>query len=353
MTAGCRPVWPSCPATRAARAADPRDLDADKPAMTTASDFPLLDLGPWRDGDAACRHEIARALDVALRQSGFLLVGGHRIDAGLRSDIREQARRFFALPETAKAPYAAPVGGRGWIRLGDEANAYHGQDADPIRADLKESLTFGRTHTTGDPDVDREWFAPNVWPAQCPELADLVERYTAQVRSLFADLLRICALAYGLPEEWFVDRVQDSPHTFNINRYPSRVETGDPRDGQFRVAPHTDWGLLTVLDREPGEGGLQVLGRDGRWADAPHAAGALTVNVGDLLGRWTGDRWRSTRHQVLPPPASAPGEELLSLIVFLQPDVDTVIEPIAAGAAYEPVVAGAYLRERARAAAVA
>jgi isopenicillin N synthase-like dioxygenase len=321
--------------------------------MTTTADISLVDLRRWRDGSAEERALVARTVDVALRLSGFLLVGGHGIDEGLRAAIRSEAARFFALPGKAKAPYATPVGGRGWIRLGDEANAYYGENADTARADLKESLTFGRTHSSGDPVVDAEWFAPNVWPHECPELQALCERYTGEIRALYDDLLRLCAQAFGLPDAWFVDRTRDSPHTFNINRYPARAETGAPLDGQYRVAPHTDWGVLTVLDRQPGEGGLQVLTRDGRWADAPYVPDAFTVNVGDLLARWTGDRWRSTRHRVLPPPAVAPDEELISLVVFLEPDIDTVIEPIVAGAAYAPVVAGRYLRERADAAAVA
>jgi isopenicillin N synthase-like dioxygenase len=76
------------------------------------------------------------------------------------------------------------------------------------------------------------------------------------------------------------------------------------------------------------------------------------VNVADLLSRWTGERWRSTRHRVLPPSPEAPDEELISLIVFLEADVDTVIRPIAGAADFAPIVAGEYLLERAAAATV-
>jgi len=91
---------------------------------------------------------------------------------------------------------------------------------------------------------------------------------------------------------------------------------------------------------------------DGTWADAPYVPDAFTVNVADLLSRWSGGRWRSTRHRVLPPPAQAPDEELISLIVFLEAEVDTVIKPVAGDRGIEPVVAGVWLREREAAATV-
>ena len=62
-------------------------------------------------------------MDEALRQSGFLLIENHGVPAGLREQIREQARAFFALPPEQKARYATPVAGRGWIPHGGEANA--------------------------------------------------------------------------------------------------------------------------------------------------------------------------------------------------------------------------------------
>jgi isopenicillin N synthase-like dioxygenase len=103
-----------------------------------------------------------------------------------------------------------------------------------------------------------------------------------------------------------------------------------------------------VLDREPGAGGLQVYTSGGAWVDAPYDPGALTVNIGDLMARWTGDRWRSCRHRVLPPQASAPDEELVSLVWFYECDphaaVSSLAPPIGVRA-YPPVTAHEYLLE--------
>ena len=68
--------------------------------------------------------------------------------------------------------------------------------------------------------------------------------------------------------------------TFNINRYPPLTEVGEPAPGQFRIGPHTDFGTVTVLDREPGAGGLQVDTAGTGWADAPYDPAAFTVNIG-------------------------------------------------------------------------
>ncbi|HTR96183.1 MAG TPA: 2-oxoglutarate and iron-dependent oxygenase domain-containing protein [Trebonia sp.] len=318
----------------------------------TTPDIPLLDISVWRAGDRRGREELAARMDQALRQSGFLLIENHGVPAGLRARIRQEAAAFFALDPERKRAYATPVGGRGWIPQGREANAFYGEVADPSRADLKESLTNGRDFLTGNAAIDAQWFTPNVWPAECPDLAALAEEFTEQARALYYDLLRMGAAALGLDEGFFDSHVLRGPQTFNINRYPPRSATGPAKEGQFRVAPHTDWGILTILDRQPGYGGLQVQALDGTWADAPYVPDAFTVNVADLLSRWTGERWRSTRHRVLPPPAQAPDEELISLIVFLEAEMDTVISPVAGNRELAPVVAGDWYRARESAATV-
>jgi isopenicillin N synthase-like dioxygenase len=86
---------------------------------------------------------------------------------------------------------------------------------------------------------------------------------------------------------------------------------------------------------------------DGEWVDAPFDPDAFTINIGDLMARWTGDRWRSTRHRVLAPPADAPDEDLLSLVYFYEADHDAVVESLPVGrTTYPPVVWGDYLRAK-------
>src|ERR1700744_3216741 len=103
-------------------------------------DIPLLDISRWRTGSAGEPPGGGQRIDGARRQSGFLLVEGHGVSDGLMSDIRASASRFFALPDAAKQPYSTPVGGRGWIRQGAQANALYGETAEPVGAGLKGSM---------------------------------------------------------------------------------------------------------------------------------------------------------------------------------------------------------------------
>jgi isopenicillin N synthase-like dioxygenase len=302
--------------------------------------IPTIDLG---DPDAG------PAVDAALQEAGFLLVTGHGVDPELRAAVRAAARRFFALPPEVKARYAVRIGGRGWLAPGVEANGW--VEGEPTPPDLKESFAVGADTRTGDPAVDDVWFPPNVWPAEVPELAELVSRWTTAMRTLADDLLALCATALGLPRDTLTRLAQHPTWTFNINRYPPLTEVGEPAPNQFRIGPHTDFGTVTVLDREPGAGGLQVdLGNDDRWIDAPYDPDALTVNIGDLLAHWTGLRWRSGRHRVLPPQPGAPTEELISLVYFFELDHDALVTPLAPPvgrrAGLEPVVTAPFIKER-------
>ncbi len=309
--------------------------------------IPTIDLRPWLSGDPEARKEIARTVDEALQSAGFLLVTGHGVDPALRTAIRDSARAFFRLPAEVKQPYAAQVGGRGWLGPGAEANGYsEGTETPP---DLKESLTFATHEPFEDPVVNAEWYAPNVWPKEAPGLRPLCEEYLARMAELENHLLALLGEALGLGPDFFTRHMSHPTYGFNINWYPGRDVMGEPEPDQFRIGPHTDFGTVTILDRQAGKGGLQVFTDDGGWEDAPYDPEAFTINIGDLMARWTGDRWRSGRHRVLPPPADAPAEELMSLVYFGECTPGTVVESVPAPVgrvAYEPVDSHAYLREK-------
>ena len=118
------------------------------------------------------------------------------------------------------------------------------------------------------------------------------------------------ALALGLGEDWFPRHLTAEPTVlFRIFHYPPVAE-GEPGWG---VAEHTDYGLLTLLAQDH-HGGLEVRTPQG-WVDVPPVPGALVANIGDMLDRMTGGRYRSTPHRVRP----SQGEGRLSLPYFYDP----------------------------------
>ncbi|MDT4938637.1 MAG: hypothetical protein QOG80_2308 [Pseudonocardiales bacterium] len=307
---------------------------------------PIIDLTPWFDGTD--RPGVAAQVDAALRSVGFFLVTGHGVERAQRTAVRTAAREFFALPVDVKQRYAVTVAGRGWLPPGVEANGYaEGTETPP---DLKESFAVGADEPTGDATVDAYWFQENVYPDEVPGLRDAVTRYLVGMRTLADELLVLCAAALGLEGDFFTRHTGHATHTMNINWYPPVSIAGEPQPGQYRIGPHTDFGTVTILDREPGKGGLQVWTEADGWADAPYDADAFTINTGDLLARWSGDRWKSNRHRVLPPQAEAPDEDLVSLVYFYEADHDAVVRalqpPIGKPNDYAPVVAAEFLRER-------
>ncbi|MFD9333402.1 isopenicillin N synthase family dioxygenase [Streptomyces sp. NPDC060028] len=312
-----------------------------------SSPVPVIDLGPWRTGGPRERARIGARVDEALRRAGFLLVSGHGVDPSLPDRIRETARTFFRLPAAAKEPYAVTVGGRGWLGPGAEANSYAEGAASP--PDLKESWSFAADDPTGNPAVDTEWFRPNTWPREAPGLRPLVEEYLAAMRALSDELLELLAAALGLETDHFTRHTGHPTWGFNLNWYPGTEVVGEALPGQFRIGAHTDFGAVTVLDRQRGAGGLQIHTDSDGWQDAPYDPAALTVNIGDLMARWTGDRWRAGRHRVLPPPSDAPAEELISLVYFYECDPHTRVESLPAPVGrvvHAPVDSHRYLREK-------
>ena len=306
-----------------------------------------VDISRWYAGGADA-DSVATELDEGLQRAGFILVTGHGVDADLGAAVRNAAREFFDLPEEVKARYSVSVGGHGWIAPGAEANAYaEGTETPP---DLKESYSLGAETAVGDPEVDRIWFAPNVWPDEVPHLQSLVNRYTAAMRRLADDLLALTAHALRLPDNPFATLADRPTWTMNINHYPPISSVGEPEPGQFRIGPHTDFGTVTILDREPGAGGLQVFSDEDGWSDAPYDQAALTVNIGDLLEYWSGRRWPSGRHRVLPPQPHAPEEDLVSLIYFYEANHDALVRPleppIGRVSGLAPVTCSAFIKKR-------
>jgi isopenicillin N synthase-like dioxygenase len=309
---------------------------------------PLIDISPWFSGDAAARAGVAAAVAHACEEIGFLSVTGHGIPDAVIDDCYATARAFFDLPVTEKMRVAQPSPDqvRGYSAVGAEGLSYSLDTASP--GDLKESLSVGPLDVPDEPYYTSEaagpHFAPNLWPTEPAGLRPAWERYFAAMADLSATIMETFAVALGLPETFFADKIDRHISMLRALNYPDQID--EPLDGQLRAGAHSDYGSLTILRQEAAPGGLQVRTRDGAWADVPVVPGALVVNIGDLMMQWTNDRWVSTMHRVVNPPRDVAGSaRRISLVFFHQPNYDAEVASLdrTAVARYEPVSSGDHL----------
>lgn len=282
------------------------------------SDIPVIDLGPYRRGQAGARASTASAIRQAVETIGFFGIADHGLaDASIDGAIAA-AREFFALPLEEKLAVKISPAHRGYMPMSDQHRA------EAKRPNLSESFLIGRDLRADDPAVlaGKPLHGPNQWPARPASLRPALDRYYADATQLGYTLLELFEAALELPAGYF-RKSFDAPMAFiRALHYPPGP---DPRpEDLYGSAPHSDFGFLTVVTQDD-VGGLQVQRRDGVWIDAPRMNGIAVVNVGDMLMRWTNDRFVSTPHRVINPR----DRDRYSLAWFFDPEFDTEVECLA------------------------
>jgi isopenicillin N synthase-like dioxygenase len=311
----------------------------------------VVDLEPWWDGTPSGRRAVAATFDDAASEIGFAQIVGHRIPEVVIADMVAASDRFFSLPlerKLAVRPADLTVN-RGYAPTGTEALSYSIGEAAP--PDLFEAFNMGLDDVDDDDPFyaaeRHRLFAPNIWPAELPELRPALVTYFEAARHVALTLTDVFALALGLPEQWFRPYVDRSTTTMRTIAYERRTGDREPEPGQQRMGAHTDYGVVTVLWAD-GTPGLQVHGDDGAWHPVTPESGALLVNLGDLTAEWTNDRWKSTLHRVVPPADGGPARRR-STAFFFDGNWDARIEcvPTCTDAdhppKYPPVLAGEHL----------
>lgn len=302
------------------------------------SSIPVIDIGGLNDGSISRYRDIAGAFLAAAQKIGFFYISNHGVSAELIDEAFAVSADFFARSAAEKESVRVSERHRGFLSVGQAK-----MQGSPTK-DLKESFIWGREFP---PDAllsltDNPLIGMNQWPAFVPRMKHVLNAYFEQCVDLGRSLLRVFAVTLDADPQFF-----SGSFDFTISRgstlfYPPQPpELGDR---QFGVAPHTDYGCLTLLYQD-GTGGLQVLGADGNWINASPLTGTFVVNVGDLLARWTNDRFRSTPHRVV----NSSGRARQSLAVFVDPNFSTPIVPVVTGAEaakYSPTTCGAHILSR-------
>ncbi len=306
--------------------------------------IPTIDL----DGPAAA------AIGQACETVGFFQIVGHGVDESVIDAAWRETRRFFDLPHADRVAAIQPAGAAyGYVPIEMEAlERSLGTGSSTSAADLKQTFNVGPLPTPGVDLTDpvAAWaFGPTPWPPALPSLEPAMRAYFDAMDGLARRLLRLFAVALDVAPDFFERFVDRAPGALRALDYP---DLGDrsPQPGQLRAGAHTDYGTLTILRQDDAPGGLEVLDpRTGTWAPVPARPDAFVVNLGDLMQRWTNDRWHSTMHRVVVPPRGSGPNRRQSMAFFHNADVDARIEVIescvAPGEAprHQPVLAGEHL----------
>lgn len=316
--------------------------------------IPTIDIAPFLAGDPAGRRAVAERVAAACREAGFLVIAGHGISRATLESTFARSFGFFDLPPAEKALWAptGPARQRGYHGVATRSLAATLGQRTPL--DLRESVFLGpiddhRAHFAGLPDAATA-YAPNIVPDRPAGTAEAFTGIYRAYERLALDLLRIFAVALDLPEEHFTPLMGRHFSILGVHHYPALASPPEP--GQLRAGAHTDFGAMTILAMTEGRGGLEARTPDGRWLPVLPAAGELVVNLGDMMQRWTNDRWISTLHRVVVPEVGDGGSRRLSIGYFVHPDFDAEIRCIptclAPGEAprHPPITAGGHIAEK-------
>ncbi|MDQ7999445.1 MAG: 2OG-Fe(II) oxygenase family protein [Pseudomonadota bacterium] len=307
--------------------------------------IPIVDLQGSLDADAPLAQHNAGALFEALSQIGFAYIAGHNVAPATREAAFAASRDFHASTLTQKQSLAINSSHRGYMGMAS-STIVTSTVAKVTRPNMSESLMLMHELPPDDPGLlaGLPMQGPNQWPDWLPGFKPAMLAYVREVDALGRHIVRLIALALGLPAT-ALDHHFDHPTTFlRALHYPPQPPAEDEQIGS---APHTDYGIITLLAQDD-SGGLQVRPRGGDWIEAPPIPDTYVLNVGDMLARWTNGRLVSTPHRVI----NRSGGDRYSLPYFLDPSMDTLIEclPTCTDAAHPPqhppVRYGDYLLER-------
>ena len=288
-------------------------MTAEFATASRVKSVPVVDLAPLFEGDIA---PVAAAIHEAATSIGFFYVSNHGIPQATIDGAFAASRLFFDMAPDIKRTVAIGTDQRGW--MGPGMSKLSGAQA----ADRKEVFFWGREVAAEDPDLGKPMVAPNRWPDDTvPCLREGVAPYYDAVRDVGAMLMRAIAVSLGGPPDAFAPHYTRPLARGQLVHYPP-AQPEDAGEERYGVAPHTDFGVLTLLLQDD-SGGLQVRRRDGEWIEAPPLPGTIVCNIGDLLQMWSNDRFVSTVHRVVNRSAGARH----SIPVFYDPNTDAVVDP--------------------------
>jgi isopenicillin N synthase-like dioxygenase len=295
---------------------------AVKDVEATAAKIPVIDYGPYFAGEKGALGRLGAEIRAACEQVGFFYICNHGVKPELVDRAFAAARRFHALPLDQKLALTLNQSNIGYLPVNASA-----QNSSTVHKATKpnQNESFFVSHDRGPdhPDVraGKELRGRNQWPDGLPGFRADVMAYHDALGALCDRMIPGFAASLDLPEGYFAPLFANEAHTtLRMLHYPPQAVV---EDNQFGQAPHTDNSFMTVLARTEVPG-LAIRLPSGEWFPPPLIPGTFLVNLGNMMRRFSNDRFLSTPHGVL----NDSGTDRYSLAYFHSPNPDSVIQPV-------------------------
>ena len=287
--------------------------------------LPIIDLAGLSSSDQSAmdlsnpssKLSTAFSISDAFSTTGF----AYLINAPLslsHSEIFTLAHDFFSISHESKMTVAKKT------FQPENSNTFRGYFPAQAGSDnLKEGFEIGPTTSLPqnlDLHTSFNFGEANVWP-QCFDAKAKLETLYQELQNLSEKLLSVLAIALGKEASLFDNYLEDSISTLRLLHYPAIEPPALQQD--FCCTPHTDSGILTLLHQDE-TGGLEIMGADDQWIPTPYVPGSIVVNVGDLMSKVSGGRFKATHHRV----RSSPGKERYSIPFFFEPGAACLVKSV-------------------------
>jgi isopenicillin N synthase-like dioxygenase len=286
------------------------------------AEIPVLDLAPYLSGQPGALERLARQLRRALENIGFYFIKGHGVPQPLCDAVFSETERFHAQPLDRKMKLRRNRDNVGYLPMSRSAEP----DAE-VKPNVNEAFFVKRDLPADHRDVlaRKRFRGTNLWPEHLPGFRATVVAYCDALEALAKKLIPIYAVALDLPADYFDAAFAEPQYTLRMTHYPFVEVLGG---NEFGIAPHSDTSFLTLLAQNKIPG-LSLRTRDGCWIDAPALDGHFLVNGGDMLRRWTNDRFLATPHRA----SNRSGRERYAIPFFFDCNIDWPMEcvPTCAG----------------------
>jgi isopenicillin N synthase-like dioxygenase len=275
--------------------------------------IPVLDLAPVIHGKPDAVDALGAELRDAFENVGFYFIINHGVPQSLIDATFEATRRFHAMPLEDKLALQINKDNIGYLPFKGSVTRHSQLNANN-RPNLVEAYFSKRELPPDHPDrlSGLPFRGPNRWPENLPGFRDAILAYQAAMEALGLRLLPLYAVALDLPQDHFAQAFKEPMYTLRISHYPRQDVV---EENEFGLAPHTDTSFMTMLAQNDVPG-LAIRLPNGRWLDAPAMPGSILVNGGDLLRRWTNDRFLATPHRVI----NRSGQERYAIPFFMDCD---------------------------------